>query len=240
LINIDFSQEIRNDNLINFISTNKPINYFIKMIKIIIADDHRMFRESLCKILTFENVAEVIAEASTGIELLKLLDKHTPDIILMDISMPEMDGIEATKKAIEKQPNVKVLTLSSFGDENYYYNMLEAGAKGFVLKNAGILELKNAILEVSKGGNWFSAELIQKVITKFNSKPTKKSSNLSERETEIIKLICESFTNEQIAEKLNISFDTVKWHRANIMTKTNCSNSVSLVLYSIKNKIIDI
>ena len=210
------------------------------MVKLIIADDHRMFRESLCKILTFENVAEVIAEASTGVELLKLLEEHKPDIILMDISMPEMDGIEATKKAIEKQPNVKVLTLSSFGDENYYYNMLEAGAKGFVLKNAGILELKNAIIEVSKGGSWFSSELIRKVITKLNIKTRKISSNLSEREMEILKLICESLTNEQIADKLNISFDTVKWHRANIMTKTTCTNTASLVLYAIRNKIIEI
>ena len=199
-----------------------------------------MFRESLCKILTFENVAEVIAEASTGVELLKLLDEHRPDIILMDISMPEMDGIEATKKAIEKQPNVKVLTLSSFGDENYYYNMLEAGAKGFVLKNAGILELKDAILEVSKGGSWFSPELIRKVITKLNIKTRKVSSNLSDREMEILKLICESLTNEQIADRLSISFDTVKWHRANIMTKTTCTNTASLVLYAIRNKIIDI
>lgn len=210
------------------------------MIKIIIADDHRMFRESLCKILTFEKVAEVIAEASTGVELLKLLDEHTPDIILMDISMPEMDGIEATRKAMEKQPNVKVLTLSSFGEENYYYNMLEAGAKGFVLKNAGILELQNAIIEVSKGGNWFSSELIRKVISKLNLKTRKISPNLSDREMEILRLICESLTNEQIADRLNISFDTVKWHRANIMTKTNCTNSASLVLYAIRNKIIDI
>ena len=210
------------------------------MVKIIIADDHRMFRESLCKILTSENVAEIIAEASTGVELLKLLDEHTPDIILMDISMPEMDGIEATRKAMVKQPNVKVLTLSSFGDENYYYNMLEAGAKGFVLKNAGILELQNAIFEVSKGGNWFSSELIQKVIAKLNSKVKKTSSNLSDREIEILKLICESLTNEQIADKINISFDTVKWHRANIMTKTSCTNTASLVLYAIRNKIVEI
>lgn len=210
------------------------------MIKIIITDDHRMFRESLRKILTIEKVAEVIAEASNGVELLELLDEHKPDIILMDISMPEMDGIEATKKAIEKQPTVKVLTLSSFGDENYYYNMLEAGAKGFVLKNAGILELQNAIIEVSKGGSWFSSELIQKVISKLNSKTKQVPTILSEREIEILKLICESYTNEQISKKINLSFDTIKWHRANIMSKTNCSNTASLVLYAIKNKIIEV
>jgi DNA-binding NarL/FixJ family response regulator len=211
------------------------------MTSIIIADDHRMFRESLSKILTMKKVATVIAEASNGKELLELLEKHQPQIILTDISMPEMDGIEATKLAIAKQPNVKILALSSFGDEKYYYSMLKAGAKGFVLKNAGIHELQNAIIEVAKGGTWFSAELIQKVITKFNDKPKKTAeSTLTEREIEILKLICESFTNDQIAEKINISFDTVKWHRANIMAKAECTNTAALVIYAIRNKIIEI
>jgi DNA-binding NarL/FixJ family response regulator len=99
---------------------------------------------------------------------------------------------------------------------------------------------KNAILEVSKGGSWFSSELIQKVIAKLNSKSKKSTSNLSDREIEILKFICESLTNEQIAYKMSISFDTVKWHRANIMTKTTCTNTASLVLYAIRNKIVEI
>ena len=211
------------------------------MISIIIADDHRMFRESLSKILTMKKLATVLAEASTGKELLELLEVHHPQMILTDISMPEMDGIEATKKAIAKYPDLKVLTLSSFGDEKYYYSMLEAGAKGFVLKNAGIVELQNAITEVSKGGTWFSPELIQKVISKFNDKPKKTTaSTLTDREIEILKLICEGLTNEQIADTIAISFDTVKWHRANIMTKTECANTAAIVIYAIRNKIFEI
>ena len=211
------------------------------MTKIIIADDHRMFRESLRKILTIEKVADVIAEASDGIELLELLDKYRPKIILMDISMPGMDGIEATKKALEKQPDVKIISLSSFGDEKYYYSMVEAGAKGFVLKTAGIVELESAIIEVAKGGNWFSLELIQKLIVNINAKPKKEdASALSERELEILRLICKCLTNEQIAKKINISFDTVKWHRANILTKTACTNTAGLVIYAIKNNLIEI
>jgi len=211
------------------------------MVKIIIADDHRMFRESLTKILVYENVAEVLAEASNGIELLSLLDKFHPDVILMDISMPEMDGVEATRKAIEKQPDVIVLTLSSFGDEKYCFSMIEAGAKGFVLKTAGINELQNAIAEVVKGGSWFSTELVQKVIINLGNKSLKiKESLLSERELEILRLICESYTNEKIAEKINISFDTVKWHRANILSKTGCTNTAALVIYAIRNKYFEI
>lgn len=211
------------------------------MTSIIIADDHRMFRESLSKILSMKKVATVLAEASNGKELLDLLDKHNPQLILIDIAMPEMDGIEATKLAIQKYPNVKVLALSSFGDEKYYYSMLEAGAKGFVLKNAGINELQNAITEIAKGGTWFSADLIQKVISKLNDKQKKETvSVLTEREIEILRYICESLTNEQISEKINISYDTVKWHRANILAKTECNNTAALVIYAIRNKIFEI
>jgi DNA-binding NarL/FixJ family response regulator len=209
------------------------------MIKLIIADDHRMFRESLHKILSMDNFAEVLGEASNGNELVSLLDQYQPQIVLMDIAMPEMDGIEATKKALEKRPNLFVLALSSFGDEKYYFKMLEAGAKGFVLKSAGINELQNAIEEISKGGTWFSPELIQKMVLNFNAKSNAKPL-LSEREIEILKLICQSLTNEQIAERLNISFDTIKWHRANILAKTKCTNIVGLVFYAIKNNFVEL
>ena len=211
------------------------------MIKLIITDDHRMFRESLRKILTLEEIADVIAEASNGKELLELLDHHKPDMVLMDISMPEMDGIEATTKAIEKQPGLKVLTLSSFGDEKYYLHMVEAGAKGFVIKNAGIAELEKAIAEVGAGGSWFSSELLQKVILSMSAKPSKEVLIvLSDRELEIIRYICEGYTNEQIAEKVNLSYDTVKWHRSNMLSKTGSSNTAGLVMYAIKNKIVNL
>lgn len=211
------------------------------MVKIIITDDHVMFRESISKMLAMKKIAEVIAEAGSGNELLALLDNHKPDLVLMDIAMPGMDGIEATKKAIAKQPGLKVLTLSSFGDEQYYFNMVEAGAKGFVLKNASLAELENAIKEIAGGGSWFSSELLQKVILNMSSKPKKEvTADFSDRELEILKLVCENLSNEQIAEKINLSYDTVKWHRANILSKTGCKNAVGLLLYSLKNKIIEI
>jgi len=211
------------------------------MIKIIIADDHRMFRESLKKILSLDKIAEVIDEAENGIELLELLNIHKPDVILMDIAMPEMNGIEATKKALQKQPDVKILALSGFDDDKYYYSMVEAGVKGFVLKNSGIAELKNAITEVYNNNSWFSSELMQKVITKLNAKSKKnKSTDLSEREMEILQFICESLTNDQIADKLNLSSETVKWHRSNLLEKTSCLNTAGLVIYAIKNQLIEV
>jgi DNA-binding NarL/FixJ family response regulator len=191
--------------------------------------------------LSMKKIAEVIAEASNGIELLSLLENHSPDLVLIDIAMPKMDGIEATKKAMIKYPDLKILTLSSFGDEQYYFNMVEAGAKGFILKDAGLLELEMAINEVVNGGSWFSSELLQKIIIHLSSRPKKKSHlDLSPRELEILKLVCENLTNEEIAEKVNLSYDTVKWHRSNILSKTGCKNALGLLIFAIKNKIVEI
>ena len=211
------------------------------MRKIILVDDHKIFRESLRKVLTYENIGEVIGEAGNGKELLELLEQHQPDLVLLDISMPIMDGIEAAMLATKKYPDLCILVLSSFGDEKYYFKMIESGVKGFVLKNAGLAELENAIGEVTSGGNWFSNELLKNIISSLSKKSTTdKATALTERELEILKHICAGLTNEQIAEKINLSFDTVKWHRANILSKTKSSNTASLVMFAIKNKLIEL
>ncbi|NJK97064.1 MAG: response regulator transcription factor [Bacteroidales bacterium] len=204
-----------------------------------LVDDHKIFRESLSKLLVSEKIANVIGEAGNGIELLSLLESYKPDLILLDIQMPLMDGIEATGKALERYPGLKILVLSSFGDEKYYFKMLEAGAKGFVLKNSGLNELELAIGEVCRGNTWFSNELLQKVIISI-SKPGSKELGISEREQDVLKLICEGFTNDQIAEKLFLSTDTIKWHRNNLLSKTGCKNTASLVMYSIRSNLIEI
>ena len=209
------------------------------MIKLLIADDHRLFRESLRNILTTEEVAEVLDEAENGEELLELLKLHKPDIILMDIAMPKLNGVETTKKALKEYPDIKVIALSGFDDDKYYYSMVEAGAKGFVLKNSGIAELKNAIKEVYKGNSWFSPLLLEKVIANMHTKSNKHIADLSSREIEILGYICECLTNEQIADKIHISCDTVKWHRSNLMAKTGCGNATGLVMFAIKNKLIE-
>jgi len=211
------------------------------MIKIIIADSQAMFRESIRIVLSIENFADVIAEASDGKELLELLKHSSPDVVMMDISIPSMNAVDVTKKILEKQAEMKILALSSFCDEKLCLKMIEAGAKGFIMKTSGIEELKSALSEISIGGNWFSDDLKQKVIANLGGRPGKNAvSFLSERELEIIRLICQSYTNEHIAEKINVSFDTVKWHRANILSKTNCPNTAGLVIYAIKNKIFEI
>jgi DNA-binding NarL/FixJ family response regulator len=211
------------------------------MIKIIIADDHKMFRESLAKILSREQISQVAGEAGSGEELLQLVQELEVDIILMDISMPGMGGIEATRQAMALLPSVKIIALSSHDTELDYYKMVDAGAKGFVLKNAGINELRHAITEVVEGRTWFSSELLQKIIQSMNNKPKQNPlTELTEREIEILKLICESLTNSEIAKRINVSYDTVKWHRANLLSKSGSSNTAGLVIYAIKNKLIEI
>ncbi len=211
--------------------------------KIILVEDHQIFRTSLKSLINNEKIGDVIGEANNGKEFLDLLNNNTPDLVLMDIDMPIMDGSEATRLAIEKNPNLRILALSMFGDENHYYKMVNAGVKGFLIKTCDIKELETAIKEIISGESYFSNELLRKIITEFGKKTANQNpeiSKLSARELEVMKLICKGMTNDEIAETLHLSPKTIKGHRANILEKTNCKNSPSLVLYVIKNKIVEI
>lgn len=213
------------------------------MKKIIITDDHKIFREGLKSLIVKEGIADVIAEASNGSELLKLLPQHQPDLILMDIEMPEMDGVEATRKAMEINPDLKILVLSTFGDQAHYFNIIQAGAKGFILKTSGIHELQAAISAVLLGENFFSNELLRKIITNINSAGQNRSNgipddSLTKRELEVLQLVANGLSNEEIANKLNISATTVKGHRSNLLMKSGSKNTAGLIMYAIKNKII--
>ena len=210
-------------------------------IKIIIADDHQLFRNGLKILLEAFDEFEICGEAVNGAEVVKILENTDCDLVLMDIDMPVMDGIDATRESLAIKPGVKVIALSMYGEEEYYHRMVEAGAKGFLLKDSDINEVKEAIVNVHNGGNYFSQELLQHVIQKIRSRETEtKHANLSNREKEILYNICEGLSNQEIAERLFISKRTVDKHRANLLSKTNSKNTASLILYAIKNKIIEI
>jgi DNA-binding NarL/FixJ family response regulator len=214
-------------------------------VKIFLVDDHDMFREGVKLLLSSDNVAEIVAEARNGKEFLEKVAEVKPDVVLMDISMPEMDGIEAARIAHEKNPQLKILALTMFGDEKYYYQMIQTGIKGFVLKSAGISELIKAITEVAKGGNYFSSEILYKLLQNINSDKNNLKENgaiiekISTRELEVLKLISSGLSNEDIANQLNISITTVKTHRSNLLVKTSSNNTASLIMYALKNKIIE-
>ena len=211
-------------------------------INIVIVDDHSLFRNGMKLLLTNAGNFAIIAEASNGKEFIELLKTTIPDIVLMDIDMPEMDGIEATSKALEINPDLKIIGLSMYGEEEYYYKMIEAGVSGFLLKNSDINEVKTAITSVFDGGKYFSQELLYNVVRNIKTSQTNQEvvENLSERELEVLKQICIGLSNHEIAENLHISKRTVDKHRANLLDKTNSKNTAHLVMYAIKNKLIDI
>jgi len=210
-----------------------------KSVQIVLVDDHGLFRDGLKTIIdTFDNY-EVVAEASNGVEFLKLLDYITPDIVFLDISMPVMDGLTAISLALEKQPNLKIIVLSMYGEEEYYHKMSNAGAKGFLLKDSTIEEVQSALEAVSQGGHYFSQELLMNIVSsrQFNTNEMT-TIELSEREREVLILISSGMSNNDIADALFISKRTVEKHRANLLEKTNCNNTATLVMWAIRNKIV--
>lgn len=187
---------------------------------------------------------EVLAEAANGRELLSLLESSEPDVILLDIAMPEMNGIEAAAEIMNRWPERKIVTLSMFGEEDYYFKMVSLGVKAFLLKNSDIGEVQEAIRTVVDGGTYFSQELLFNLVSNLKSttenRPQTDESDLSERELEILLEICKGLSNQEIGDKLFISKRTVDKHRANILAKTNCKNTANLVVYAIKNNLVEI
>ena len=204
---------------------------------IIIVDDHKLFRDGLKFILGETGLAEVVGEASNGLEFIRMLSSVTPDLVLMDINMPQMNGVDATAKALELHPNLNILVLSMFGDEEYYNSMIKLGVKGFILKDADTSELISAIRKILDGGTYFSQELLLNILRNRSLDETVK---LTRREKEILALICQGHSNNQISDSLHISSRTVERHRADLPSKTNSPNSISLVVYAIKNGLVRI
>jgi DNA-binding NarL/FixJ family response regulator len=212
-----------------------------KHINIILVDDHALFRDGLKFILTQISGYTVIGEASNGIEFLELLKTTSPDLVLMDIAMPEMDGIEATKRALGLYPELKIVALSSYGDEIYYRQMIQQGVHGFITKTSNKDELEFAINTVANGNNYFSQDLLKKVVIKISKRDKLKEEEkikLTRREKEILKCICLGLSNKEIANKLYISPKTVDNHRTNLLSKTSSKNTASLVMCAIKNNLI--
>ncbi len=212
-----------------------------RKIKVFIVEDHVMFRSGLRVLLGKSDKIEIVAEAENGRIFIENFEKNMPDVVLMDIRMPVMDGIEASQLALAKCPELKILCLSMFGDEEYYYKMLNAGVKGFVLKSSGINELEKAIVEISKNSSYFSPELLQHVIVNISeNKPSQEIPILSQEELMVLNGICKNQSNDDIAMLTKLSINEVKTITNLLHTKTNSLSSSGLVLYAIKNKLFSI
>jgi DNA-binding NarL/FixJ family response regulator len=211
-------------------------------IRIIIADDHELFRDGLKLMLSKYPEIKVEAEAENGKELIELALSLKPDVVLTDIKMPVMDGIEAAKKITLLLPNTGIIGLSMFDEDDLIIDMLEAGAKGYLLKNSDKLEIVEAIVTVYKQDPYYcrntSRKLTQMIArSKFNPYIKKEKIEFSEREKEIITLICQEYTNKEIGEKLFISSRTVEGHRVKILEKMDAKNTVGLVVYAIRHNL---
>jgi DNA-binding NarL/FixJ family response regulator len=210
----------------------------MEIIRVAIADDHEIFRKGLRIILNEIDELKVIGEAQNGHELFEILKHHEVDVILMDIRMPVMDGIEATKKVVEKYPQIKVIALTMFEEISYFNQMVEAGANGFLLKKTNKDELYRAILQVMRDETYFSEEFISNVNKTQKPKSRISGIELTEREQEILDLICKGMSNTEISKFLGLSARTVDGHRAHLLEKTGAKNSPHLVMFAIKNGLI--
>jgi len=214
------------------------------MIKIIIIEDLPIVLEGIRLLLHQINDFKVVAEYKNGQEYINNIENIEADIILTDIDMPIMNGIETTKKATTKYPQIKIIALSMYSDSKYYSEMISSGAKGFVLKQSSMNELENAIREVYNGGSFFSKELLQNVILNMQNLENAKNqelielSKLSEREIEFVTFICQGFSNKELAEKLFVSIKTIESNKAKIMEKIGAKNNAGIIIWAVKNKIV--
>ena len=208
------------------------------MIRLIIADDHPVIRDGIKTILSREKDVVLVATVENGAELMEVLKTKEADIILMDVNMPEMNGIEATKKVKKKYPEMKVLSFSQYDEKRFVKQLLKCGVNGYLLKNAAASELINAIKIVSGGGIYLSEELPNV----FDPKPKNRSNyffpELSPREKDVLKEICEGKNTQEIADTLIISPNTVETHRAHLLLKVGVKNTAGLVKWAVENEIV--
>ncbi|NPD45395.1 MULTISPECIES: response regulator transcription factor [unclassified Lentimicrobium] len=216
-------------------------------IKIILVDDHQLVRDGIKSLISDSFGIDIIGEASNSVELFKQLHQVMPDVILMDISLPNMSGIEITKILKKDYPKIKILMLSMYTSEDFIFNGLKAGINGYLPKNTTRDELLLAIEEVHNGREYFSKSISNIILKSFvnsakygNNANDDKMSILTKRETEILKLVVEGVSNQHIADQLFISIRTVETHKTSIMKKLELNNTIDLVKFAIKNKIIEL
>lgn len=210
-----------------------------RTIRIFLADDHRILRESLELLLSREEDFEVIGQADNGMNLEDLFLKDTPDVLLMDISMPKRDGLDAARAVKRVFPEIRILFLTMHKNEEMLAEAFRSGCNGYILKENAFEELTDAIRKTMDGGIYVSHELEPFMATGFLSSSKAESKELSGREREILKLLAEGYNNKEIADMLIISVKTVETHRANIMKKNNFKNITELVLYAVRNHIVE-
>jgi DNA-binding NarL/FixJ family response regulator len=212
-------------------------------IKIVIADDHEIFRKGLISIFADDLQVKIVGEAAEGGELLKIVERLKPGVVLMDMKMPGIDGVQATQMLNKDFPDVRVIALTMFSDDEIIIDMLQAGARGYLLKNATKSEIIEAIKSVSDGRTYYDRRSSEKLVSIITNSPRHNRSGevqLSLREKEIIRLICLGHTNKEISLELNLSTRSVEGYREKIQEKIQAKNSIGIAIYAIRNNLFSI
>lgn len=208
------------------------------MIRVVIVDDHKLFRQGLSVMLASKEDLDVVGKFESAINLIAELPNLEADVILLDIDMPELSGIEAMPEILKIQPSIKVLMLTMHLSSLKIQEAVAAKVKGYLLKTTGDEEVALAILQVMEGKDYFTQEAQASLIDSYRRKDDPNFIELTPREKEILKLVCEEFNSNEIAEKLFISVHTAETHRRNLLSKTGCKNSVGLVKYAMEHELI--
>jgi two-component system, NarL family, nitrate/nitrite response regulator NarL len=217
----------------------------MKRITVLLAEDHQIVREGFCSLLKHERDIEVVGQAETGRQAVQMTRKLRPNVIVMDIAMPLLNGLEATRQIRKDLPDTKVLILSAHSDDAYVEQVAMLGAAGFLLKQTSSHELATAIREVQKGNTFFSASISKRVHDRDQKSVDregnlkKKNNRLSSREVEVLQLIAEGKPNKQVAAELGVSFKTIDKHRQHLMSKLNIHDIAGLTRYAISAGIIE-
>ncbi len=209
------------------------------MIKILLADDHALVRQGLRFILEAQDDMEIVGQAGNGNEAVEMAEKLKPDVVIMDVAMPGLNGVEATRRLSGSLPRTRVLALSMHKDSVYVREILRAGARGYLLKDSGDADLVAAVRAVAKGEGYISPAVSDAVLSDYRKHVTDPLDLLTTREREVLQLIAEGKTNKEIATDLNLSVYTVEAHRGRIMEKLNLHSTGELVRFALRNGLID-
>jgi DNA-binding NarL/FixJ family response regulator len=216
-------------------------------IRIFLVDDHQLVRDGIKALLIGADNLEIIGEASTGKECFEKIAQNQPDVLILDISLPDTTGIEITKRITVEYPGMRVLILSMYTNEDFIFNSVKAGARGYLPKNTSREELLSAITAIYEGEEFFADSISRIMLRSYvrkakeeESAPTRQAVPLTSREIEILKLFAEGFINKEISDQLDISIRTVETHKNHIMKKLELKSTVELIKFAIKNKFIEI
>jgi len=216
----------------------------LKKIRVLVVDDHAIVRDGICALLSRAGDMEVVGEASNGEEAMEMTKKLNPDVVLMDIAMPVLSGLEATRRICREMPGIRVLALTQYDDKEYVFPLIQAGALGFISKTSASSELTSAIRYVDRGESYLSPSVAKLMVDDYQHGAAMQAESdpyeqLTDRERDVLKLVAEGYTTREIADMLVISPKTVEGHKSSLMSKLNVHNRIELVKYALRRGLID-